>query len=199
MYISAQQVINAAQSEDGSKYPIESKVWTQFAGTASGGTLSALILWIIGVTVYHVPNTAEQATNAIAAVPLPISGPIGVALTLGLGLLGGYMAKHNARLNEILQQALAQATQSQIEQSNYIKVDPDAPEVVSEPTPEELEPVTPEAPTDEQEFNESDVTDPDTVLVAGDQVQDNDGESTPDFLPEANPDDNAVKAGPQEG
>lgn len=189
MSVNVQQIIDAVNSEDGKKYPIESKVWSQLAGTGTGGVLSTLILWIIGVTAYNVPNTTEDAINAISAVPFPISGSITAVLALGLGLVSGYFAKHNPRINELIQQALAEAAkqESNYSQTNYITVDP----AVTEPAPEELDAVTPDPDLQDESYpyDPQDTTDPEVTQMVGDEVQDNDGESTDDFDSVDNPDD----------
>ncbi len=77
--------------------PIESKVYASTIGTGAGAAVSAFALWLLGVLVWGVPDTAARAGDAIAAVPLPVAGLIGVAITAGGGFLAGWKARHTPR------------------------------------------------------------------------------------------------------
>lgn len=77
--------------------PVETKVALQAGGGTLGAALSAFIAWLLGVVVWGVPFTAGHATDAMAAVPLPVSGLLTVLLTIGLGAYAGYKAPHTER------------------------------------------------------------------------------------------------------
>lgn len=77
--------------------PVETKVALQAGGGTLGAALSGFIVWLLGVTVWGVPFTADRATDAMGAVPLPVSGLLAVLLTIGLGAYAGYAAPHTAR------------------------------------------------------------------------------------------------------
>ncbi len=84
-------------SNDVVKAPPEPKVTLGTIAGGSGAILSAFLLWVLGVTVFDIPFTADQADDAIAAVPWPITGLVGLVLTVGGYFFGGYMAPHAAR------------------------------------------------------------------------------------------------------
>jgi len=77
--------------------PVEGKVWAATAGTGAGAIVSTLVLWVLGVTCFGVSTAAESAGQAVAAVPSPVVGAIGLGITVGGTFLGGYLAKHTAR------------------------------------------------------------------------------------------------------
>jgi hypothetical protein len=60
---------------------IESKVIAATAGSGAGAAISAFVLWLLGITVWHVPNSADLAGSAVAAVPTPVAGLIAIVLT----------------------------------------------------------------------------------------------------------------------
>jgi hypothetical protein len=82
------------------KVPVEPKVSLGTIAGGSGAILSALVLWLLGVTIFGVPFTADQADDAIAAVPWPISGTVTLLLSVGGYFFGGYMAPHAPRLGD---------------------------------------------------------------------------------------------------
>lgn len=77
--------------------PIESKVYAATVGTGAGAIVSAFVLWLLGVTVWGVAFTANAATDAIAAVPAPISGMVGLLITVAGSFAGGYLGDHTER------------------------------------------------------------------------------------------------------
>lgn len=94
-----------------SSAPVEGKVSASTIGSGAGATASALILWILGVTFWHASTDATQAAAAVAAVPVPVSAAVIGVLTPGLAFLGGYLARHTPRLDEVAAQvALADTT-----------------------------------------------------------------------------------------
>lgn len=74
---------------------------TKVVAAAAGGGVAAaakdFILWLLGVTVWHAPNTAANAGTAVAAVPAPVATLTGVLLTAALVFISGYAAPHTAR------------------------------------------------------------------------------------------------------
>jgi len=76
---------------------IEAKVYAAAVGTGTGAIVAAFITWILGVTVWGAGFDATSATDAIAAVPGPVVGVIGLAITVGGSFLGGYAADHTTR------------------------------------------------------------------------------------------------------
>jgi hypothetical protein len=76
---------------------IESKVIAATAGSGAGAAVSAFVLWLLGITVWHVPNTADSAGSAISAVPTPVAGLIAIVLAVAGAFLAGYAAPHTDR------------------------------------------------------------------------------------------------------
>ena len=77
--------------------PTESKVWGSTVGGGSGAVLTSFVLWVLGVTIWNVSINADDAARAMAAVPLPVAGLIGLVITVGGIFLGGWLAKHTPR------------------------------------------------------------------------------------------------------
>ena len=77
--------------------PTEGKVWSAATGGTAGATLAAFLTWVLGITVWGAPSDADGALAAIAAVPWPVVGVLGLALTFGGGYISGWLAKHSPR------------------------------------------------------------------------------------------------------
>lgn len=78
--------------------PISPKVIAAGAGAGGGAIVSSLILWIIGVTAYHVGADSNSVGDAIAAVPTPISAALGLILVVVGAVLPGYQTTDPARV-----------------------------------------------------------------------------------------------------
>lgn len=78
--------------------PISPKVVAAAIGAGAGATVSTLILWIIGVTAFHVPVGADFVNDAITAVPSPIAAAIGLLLVLAGAAIPGYQVADPARV-----------------------------------------------------------------------------------------------------
>lgn len=113
----------SAQKGDPVTKIIESKVAIAAAGGGVGGVLATFLLWLLGVTLWHVSASAGSADLAIAAVPAPVSAVLLTVLPAALSLLGGYLAPHTARtdLASPLTVALAEA------QPTVVTSDPSTP------------------------------------------------------------------------
>jgi hypothetical protein len=74
--------------------PIETKVVAATAGAAVG----EFVLWLLGVTVWHVSSAADHASQAVGAVPTPVSALI----LMGATALAGYFAPHTPRPAEVV-------------------------------------------------------------------------------------------------
>ena len=92
--------------------PVEGKVWASTVGGGAGATVSTFVIWLLGVLVWGADSTAEAATDAVAAVPFPVIGIVGLAITVGGIFAGGYLAKHSPRPPE---KAPAAVTPEQLE------------------------------------------------------------------------------------
>ncbi len=75
---------------------IETKVIAAMAGGGAGAAVASFIAWLLGVTIWHASNTAGQAAQAVEAVPLPVSGFVGILLAALGALASGYAAPHTA-------------------------------------------------------------------------------------------------------
>lgn len=74
---------------------IEAKVIAATGGSVGGaGVVSTFVLWLLGITVWGVPWTADKASEAIGAVPGPVQ-VLTVAVIGGLiTFIAGYTAPH---------------------------------------------------------------------------------------------------------
>lgn len=103
--------------------PTEGKVWSAATGGTAGATLAAFLTWVLGITVWGAPSDADGALAAIAAVPWPVVGVLGLALTFGGGYVSGWLAKHSPRPPELT--ALATVEEFPAIISNTPKADAD--------------------------------------------------------------------------
>lgn len=76
---------------------IETKVYAAPLGGTASAAVTAAILWLLGVLVWHSPDDAGNAGAAIAAVPWPISGLMGFVIVGAGTFLAGYAAPHSTR------------------------------------------------------------------------------------------------------
>lgn len=76
---------------------VESKVYAAAVGTGAGAVVAAFVTWLLGVFVFGASASAQTASDAIAAVPGPVVGIVGLVITVGGSLVGGYSADHTAR------------------------------------------------------------------------------------------------------
>jgi hypothetical protein len=82
--------------------PTESKVFGGSIGGGSGAVVTTFVLWLLGVFVWDAPSTSDASAFAVAAVPGPVSAFIGLLLIVGGAFLGGWLAKHTPRPEEVL-------------------------------------------------------------------------------------------------
>lgn len=78
--------------------PIETKVVAATAGSVAGTAVGGFILWLLGVTVWHVSSAAEHAPQAVAAVPGPVSALLLFVIGAVGTAVGGYVAPHTPRV-----------------------------------------------------------------------------------------------------
>lgn len=76
---------------------IETKVIAAAAGSGAGAAVGSFLLWLLGVVVWHMPDTAAHATDAVAAVPGPVSAVVLAGLAIAGSAVGGYAAPHTSR------------------------------------------------------------------------------------------------------
>jgi hypothetical protein len=76
---------------------LETKVIAAAAGSGAGAALASFVLWLLGVTAFHASPAADAAAKAVASVPEPVGGIVGIGLTVALTALAGYLAPHTAR------------------------------------------------------------------------------------------------------
>jgi hypothetical protein len=79
------------------KPAVEGKVWAATIGAGAGSAISAFLLWLLGVTIWHVQIGSDTAADAVAAVPFPVSGILTALITVGGAFISGYLAKHTHR------------------------------------------------------------------------------------------------------
>lgn len=76
---------------------IETKVIAAAAGSGLGAASATFILWALGVAVWNVPSAANRVTDAVAAVPAPVSALVAIVVTLVGAFTAGYAAPHTSR------------------------------------------------------------------------------------------------------
>ena len=76
---------------------VETKVWAALAGGAGGGVLVSFLLWLLGITIWHVSSTAGSASVAMAAVPTPVADLLLIGVPALSAALAGYVAPHTSR------------------------------------------------------------------------------------------------------
>ena len=62
--------------------PVSPKVIAAAAGAGAGATISSLLIWVLGITVWSAPATAQSVDQAIAAVPAPVSAFVVLVVTV---------------------------------------------------------------------------------------------------------------------
>lgn len=75
----------------------EKKVVAGAAGGGAGGVFSTCVLWLLGVTIWGAPATADAAVEAVAAVPVPVSGVVWLVTPALAAFGGGFWADHTPR------------------------------------------------------------------------------------------------------
>lgn len=76
---------------------IESKVYAATLGSGAGAIVGSFLLWVLGVTLWHASSDAGQSVAAVSSVPAPVSGVVGLVLTVGGAFAAGYRAPHTDR------------------------------------------------------------------------------------------------------
>lgn len=114
---------------------IHPKVFASTIGSGIGGTLSALVLWILGVTAWHSPASATGAEAAIAAVPAPVVGAVVLALTVGTTFTAGWLAKSVPDLSAVLDSYAEPIDSEPVENAAASEADPAAESDPGEPVP----------------------------------------------------------------
>jgi hypothetical protein len=74
--------------------PIESKVVAAATGSGVGAAAGTFVLWVMGITIWHVPNTADRAAEAVGAIPSPVSTLVLVVIAAIGSAVGGWLAPH---------------------------------------------------------------------------------------------------------
>jgi hypothetical protein len=85
---------------------LETKVVAATGGSGAGATVATFVLWLLGVTVWGVSNSADHAGDAIAAVPSPVAGLILIVVSALGAALGGWLAPHTPQTVTINGQTL---------------------------------------------------------------------------------------------
>lgn len=79
------------------KAPIEVKVIASTAGFFGSSALATFIIWLLGAGLWDAGWGAEQAGDAIGAVPAPVSALILLVLGAAGTFAAGYAAPHTRR------------------------------------------------------------------------------------------------------
>jgi hypothetical protein len=78
--------------------PISPKVIASTAGAGVGAALSALVIWILGVTVWDQAGGADSVNAAMAAVPAPVSNIIALLITAAVAAVSGWRVTDTHRV-----------------------------------------------------------------------------------------------------
>ena len=79
------------------KSRVETKVIAGAAGAGGGAAVSAFLLWLMGCVLWGASWDSGGADEAIAAVPWPVSGLLGLVLTVAGSAIAGWLAPHTPR------------------------------------------------------------------------------------------------------
>ena len=86
--------------------PVSPKVVAATAGAGAGATLSTLLIWILGVTFWKQPATAAAVSDAIAAVPSPVSGLLLLLVTSSSAAVPAFKAADPLRVTPLEREQL---------------------------------------------------------------------------------------------
>lgn len=74
--------------------PVEAKVLAATVGSGAGSAVGTFLLWLLGVLVWHQPDGADKAGDAIGAVPSPVAGLLLVVVSAAGAAVAGWLAPH---------------------------------------------------------------------------------------------------------
>jgi hypothetical protein len=70
--------------------PVSPKTIAATTGAGLGAALSTLVTWVLGVTFWDASTDAAKATDAVAAVPAPVSAVIVLLIPAALAAFSGW-------------------------------------------------------------------------------------------------------------
>lgn len=76
---------------------IETKVIAAAAGSGAGAAVGGFVIWLLGVLVWHAPDSAGATEKAVASVPSPVAVLVTLALSVIGAAIAGYQAPHTDR------------------------------------------------------------------------------------------------------
>lgn len=76
------------------KAPVEFKVVAGASGAGAGFVVSQFVLWLLGCWAWGASWSANDAVDAIAAVPRPAAEMIALVITVASGFFFGWLAPH---------------------------------------------------------------------------------------------------------
>jgi hypothetical protein len=79
------------------QYPTEPKVVAATSSAGLAAIVAGYVNWQIGVSVFHASASGAKVSEAVAAVPQPLSALLLAAIPAAAALIGGYLAPHAAR------------------------------------------------------------------------------------------------------
>lgn len=86
-----------SQVTDGLVHKTEIKAVAAPIGGGIGGALTTLGLYLLGVFAFGADATANSGADAVAAVPLTVSGPALVIIPAAFAYYAAYRAPHTSR------------------------------------------------------------------------------------------------------
>ena len=76
---------------------IETKVIAAASGSGLGAAVGTFLTWLLGVTIWGAPASAEAVSKAVSAVPQPVFGLLTILVGVAGAAIGGYVAPHTTR------------------------------------------------------------------------------------------------------
>lgn len=70
--------------------PVSPKAIASTAGAGIGAAASTLITWLLGVTLWGASSSAADASDAVTAVPAPVSSVIVLVIPAALAAIAGW-------------------------------------------------------------------------------------------------------------
>lgn len=77
--------------------PVEPKVLGATVGAPGGVVVAQFVVWLLGVLVWHQPDTADHATATYAAVPIYVIAILTLTITAAGTFIGGWLPPHAHR------------------------------------------------------------------------------------------------------
>ena len=82
--------------------PVEAKVKAGAYGAGTAGVITTALLWLLGGTVWGGGLGASEVSDALAAVPAPVTALLALVVPAVGSWVAGYWAPHTPELPPVL-------------------------------------------------------------------------------------------------